>query len=298
MPSKLPSLPTLGLIVGGAVVAAALATSFDEKEGVPQDLILLNAGQPSESLPNATQSSELLRQSDATMKAFHEALGAKLNQVDPRLAATLAEPFEFYEFNKTENPDRSELGLVKQVEKQGSGRWGQTPNLNFFWIQSIEEDSDGVVKAAFSSLKRVLLLPADCSPQDVECQLTQYHEVTHAMQDTQVRHTLTGEALNNYFSWHVDTGDGKKVDLDKELMANAYEIEALNALLDGDLKSFYRTGVPVLDVDTIQRRLAIPYSSRESLELNFVLAESYFKGGGGLERGSSRKLLQWPMGLR
>lgn len=292
-PSSKPKFPFSPKEIGAYAAAVIALIAFVRTQLSPSvDLedpraVLLQTELTTAARPDLQKVDALVTQSDRTMQALAESLRPKLEAIDdPVVAQTLRLPFVYYEQNRTNNPERNAARIWVNAHNNGTVLWGTITDPDFFWIgplnkpEKSESSADASLLSAFSPLERVLYINMECAPESVVCQLGEVHEVGHAIQDTLRRTTLTDEALANYLGFHINASTTPSIDLDKELGSYAYEIEYLNLLIGGDLKAFYTTGVPALDVPTVARRLNVPYAQQESLNVTFQLAQSYYAGGG------------------
>lgn len=126
--------------------------------------------------------------------------------------------------------------------------------------------------AGFAPVERRMVLPPNFDPNNPLHFLVTYHETVHVMH---AAHWLMsgGQGFVDFY-----TRERPSVILNEEFDAYALEVEALNLLLNDELRTMISSG-RTPDVDTIADRLGIPQEERQPLGLILNLAEKYYPEG-------------------
>lgn len=187
----------------------------------------------------------------------------------------LEEAFKLAEINK-ENPNKNYLRLLEAQRTNNSGIFRQD-NINYF---SYDIDNSEMAATYLAPMRKVQIR-ADFDKDNLLDALVLYHEFQHVMHDTLVRSRLDSkEKFEAYLGAYTAKRGKMVVPIIGEGTAYAHEIEMLDLLLDGALKS----NVPV-DPVVVQKKLKATPQQMGTVKLLIALAGQYYGSGSSLKRG-------------
>lgn len=188
--------------------------------------------------------------------------------------------FMFFRSNQAQNLSRNLPTFMKEegIQNKLFKLQGARPDFYYHF------DVDNLAIAEFIGSNRVLRLSSSFDPSNtMEC-LVLLHELIHAFEDAVDRSkNITPTDWKKYFEQFDRTTEGKpKNYILTEASAYAVEIEAMNALLDGELKTAVDQGEQ-FNFDRIKMRL----SARTTAQIGFLgmtlsLVGPYYREGGKL----------------
>ncbi len=188
-------------------------------------------------------------------------------------------PFEVVEINKR-NPTRN----YEHFQRLRNGRIG---DLNWFFYNTLrhsEHDNpeygniENYMAAAFSPPFREIRISPEFDPNKLMDLLVAYHELRHAVNDSNVRTGLNSrEQYEAYMNFRRGRqGERQRFLIEDEAGAFAYEIEVLNVLLDDMLRQ--RSGN--IDVTLAAEQLAVSDQHGKSiLRMLIEFAQVYYPHG-------------------
>jgi hypothetical protein len=146
--------------------------------------------------------------------------------------------------------------------------------------------------ASYEAPTRIMELAPDFEEDNLLDALVLHHELRHAMQDTQNRTDLHSEDdFRKYLAmYRAQAGENFKIFLIEEASAYMYEIEAMNLLLDGELKAAHREGRKIDMAGALLKLKARP-DQKGMVEMLADIARIYYGSGSG-PRGMTQKYLE------
>lgn len=293
---------TRGLIAGiGATLivgatAAGIALSSHEKQDqkptvadVPEDKHR-DASSPDNAEKKIEEDTDqLIVKAEQGAKNLENALTPKVEKFIEKesLKSQLLLPFELVRINAS-NPGKNGPRFHRQGTEKGEDIVAQR-DPNWFGYKAAHLDN---AAAAFEAPFRLMDISPDFDPENLLDVLVFYHELRHAMQDTQTREQIHSE---KEFQQYIDffLKPPVKYPVLEEASAYLYEIEALNLLLDNQLKESIEKG-KILDIQFVAKKLGIKPNDQKRIDLLrlvLTLAEDFYRSGSGLQIGITRKFM-------
>lgn len=209
-------------------------TGGDRKEVVPS----ASSGRTPETslayLNHEEKVDRLVERAQEGMARLKALLEQKLDSVeDPKLRKKLMQPFVLMEIN-AQNPNINAPRFMK-VASQGGLKRIRLDNINYFAFDVLPQGASS--SAAFEPPTKIMFLTEDFDPSNLMDLLTLYHECFHAMQDTQYRDTFNHD--KERMEYYLDYLKNQRVKMrvvNWEASAYAFELEAMDLLLDGFLR--------------------------------------------------------------
>lgn len=188
----------------------------------------------------------------------------------------LQAPFDLMKINK-KNPNKN----GPRFNREGRLRQDflvKVDNLNFF---SFEARDNPDLVAGFIPTSRTMQLSPHFDPDNFLDMCVFYHELRHAAQDANVRRNFqTEEQLKAYLAFNrkKSPSDKSKVIITEEATAYAFELEILNFLLDGKLRSSVEKGEQ-FDINWVRQKLNARKDQNELIEMLISFANKYYPEG-------------------
>lgn len=294
----------VGILVGVLGLVQVVRSSSDKDNTAPQ-ATSVSEGKPKKEqvagseLKNPEEKEalvdDLIVKVEAGADHLKQLLEAKLELVkDEKLKHQLMQPFRLVDLNRA-NPNKNsprfhrtamEQGLTEV--KQENGSWfgyGSRVNIKF--------------AASYGAPNREMGISSEFDPEKVMNLLVLYHELRHVMQDNQLRDGIhSRKDFDDYIAVYTKKIDGKPISpVVEESSAYLYEIEALNVLLDGELRAAILDKKP-FDLEKARIQLKIQRDDKSSLNMLDLLVEmarSYYLSGSnmnGLHKPFTDKIVQ------
>ncbi len=245
---------------------------------------------PSNSVPRAEAEriiDQLIPKIETGMARLHQRLLEKVDQMGGRLPAPYLVPEAFWgPFEVIELSKRNPARNYERFQRQA--RTGRIEDINWIFYNRLPRANEAApgydpnihrMAAAFSPPFRAVNISEDFNPDSLMDVLVAYHEVRHAMNDAVIRSGMNSrESYDRYmaFAQYSSNNDRARVIIEDETGAYAYEIEALNVLLDDQLRQ--RAGN--INVETAARSLGVTLEHDKSLLGMLIdLAKIYYPHG-------------------
>ncbi len=204
-------------------------------------------------------------------------LAPKLSEIDQELAQKLYETFQLMDIN-AKNPNNN-FARIQMDMKNGRGEFSNA-SMNYFMFHALPPALAGTA-ANYNISNRTVEVSPEFDPFNLLDIIIFHHELRHVMQDTALRSSLsTREDFDRYmafFTLHSEN-DPQKVLVFNEASAYMYEIETLNVLLDGELKTSILNGNP-LSLEYIRGKLHARERQIDTIQLLVAFATSYYTSG-------------------
>jgi hypothetical protein len=226
----------LALKIGGAIMLVVGGLFLATRGGNTQEKAESKT-QPASLETDEDAVYQQIKRVEAGFAKFRERLFAKMKQAsDPALEQRFKIPFELARLNAENNPDRNILSFLRKNNPDHKSYTFNHPMSRFFY--GFEGKDYRSSAASFNNAHRTMELAADFDPEGDADNIVLFHELFHAYYDIQIRENIEKskawkiyERLNSYRE-----GERSPFDLLNEVYATAYELQAINVLLDGDLK--------------------------------------------------------------
>ncbi len=229
------------LIVGGIVVAGRTA-------GVSL-LVGNNREDDNKLTAEKAKIDATIRKLDNGMDRLEEMVSEKLIGPLSSQQALLLRPFQLYRANKN-NVRRNKKVLEIEVEATRVARGSneasspyQIEDSSYFFIDIYDKSIKA--EAAYAPADKTLYANESFSPSRLFDLLVLYHEMFHALQDTDIRRTFQSQVeIDRYLDFFdKDPDDKHKIVGLAEQQAYLAEIMVLNLLTDGELERDVTPGV-------------------------------------------------------
>jgi hypothetical protein len=214
---------------------------------------------------------------------FGEKLFEKLkNSPDrERLEKWFRVPFEYMKMNKRTNRARNILTFKRERNLKGKNFVFNHKMSKYFYAFKDKDYDDAA--ASFDPPARRMDLSDGFEPENEADLLVLFHELLHVHYDSQLRASInTEEGWRRYRSlyFYDPKKEKPKLNIIDEGGAVALELEAMNVLLDGELKRAIQNGEPINKREILRKFGATKLNQIGPLSFNLnFFAEAYFKDG-------------------
>lgn len=269
-----------GIVVGGVLAAAGtgMFLSLDENdENVDNTDTSHIADAGSE--PSKTLKIDAMADTDRLIEVvekgwikFEEKVAPFLvDLVDSDFKNELNSPFKIMKINR-ENPDKNARRFHEDQLASGNTT-AKIGNPYWFFIDS-NVDLPGNIIAGFDPTAVVMSLSASFDPEDDIDQLVLYHELRHVAQGANTRMKITSE--EEYKKYVAFLTGAKRLVINEEASAYAYEIDLLNLLCGGELLNAVKEGRSV-NMEIVNAK--IKTKNKGILKMLIDLSKLYYPEG-------------------
>jgi len=211
---------------------------------------------------------------------FRELALSKLAKLpDDEMRANLVMPFDLFETNRLNNPNRNIYSWIKKLQAENTAGRAEISDRRFFnygvqgvdaWGQKMEQD----FLASFTQATRTIYLKVGLKKSDLFGMLVFYHEMVHCLQDTSLRFSIDSDEKEKTYQ-EIIIGDKPTIIIDFELEAYFYELMLLDQLLDGQFSQGYKQSKPMSRTELGQKLNVLP-TEQEFLRMLIKFGEYVF----------------------
>ncbi len=258
-----------GVLLTAGVVAYSLNNGNSSKT--------VSLGESGPSVPEAfdkeRDTDRLISVVENAWEGFSRRVEPLISQVDDKaFRDEIESPFQLMKLNKA-NPNKNGTRFHRQQSELGNS----TADIaNAFWF-FIESDPNLLSDqaAGFEPLSAIMHLSPDFDPNDDVDMLILYHELRHVAQSARTKMQIRGpREYDEYVDFH--TGPKRRMLINEEASAYAYEIEVLNLLCGGELSRAAQEGRAV-DMNLLHSM--IKTKRVRTLETLVYFAQHYYPEG-------------------
>lgn len=274
--------------IGGAVI---LALREDQNQKVPHGASTSVPAQKThttsmEEQHNVEKIDKLIPAIEKGFQTLASTLQSKLHdEKDQEFVDDLMAPIKVVQGNSVSQEKNAAKVLKGEIPvptfEESQKIIKQTPNLFYYDVFPRSQQRD-FSEASYSSPWRVIHLREDFDTGNMVDLLVLYHELCHVLNDNAQREVMnTPEKYEYYmkFLLHDPEKEKRRIDILDEGIAYGHEIEAMNVLLDGQLKKDIERGV-LPNADEVAHKFHARQDQIGLLKNLFVTARAYYLGGG------------------
>lgn len=277
-----------GYIVGLGIAGAAWYIGSKTPDQEPQKVEDLSFEQTKEQLQKDEKTlQQTIEQADRAMSNLEGLINLKAQTLSESHKQQLLEPFELYNVNK-QNPHRNVYTfLLESLNQRGADALNSPidssiADRRFFFMRLLDARATAVAIGVFKPLERTLFLVANIQGTNLFDGLVIYHETEHARQDSFIRQFLDNpEIRGKYNAFGFGGGTKPRIIIDQEYQAWAKQIEVLDSLSEGRLKTNPLRGL--VETDYYMGMLGARPAQRNAVGLLISTAAVYYQSGSSID---------------